>query len=271
LNNVLEMRGVSKSFGGLAALSDVNLTVPEGSIVSIIGPNGAGKTTFFNVVTGFYPIDRGEILLNGKSIKGLSPAHISRKGIARTFQNIRLFKGMNAIENVMVGMENRLSAGLFGILTRTRKVRLEEERVRLEAYRLLKFVGIEEYAEYMSQHLSYGIQRRLEIARALASRPSILMLDEPAAGMNPQETEKLTDLIMRLRDELNVTIMLIEHDLKLVMKLSERIHVLDYGKKIAEGTPEEIRNDPRVIEAYLGKSEEESEQEHAAVREVETC
>lgn len=258
MSHVLEIKGITKRFGGLTAVSDVSVAIQKGTITAVIGPNGAGKTTFFNMVTGFYIPDEGEILLDGKSIKGLRPDIIASKGISRTFQNIRLFKEMTALENVMVGMDSKLRSGLMGIIANGKKVKEEEKRIKVEAYRILKYVGIDHIANHQAHSLPYGVQRRLEIARALASQPKIILLDEPAAGMNPRETLELTDFIFRLRDELNLTIVLIEHDMKLVMKLSENIHVLDYGQKIAEGNPEEIRNNKRVIEAYLGKSSEEA-------------
>lgn len=255
---LLEANGLTKRFGGLVANDNVTIKIEQGTITAVIGPNGAGKTTFFNMITGFYVPDEGEILLNGKSIKGLRPDQVAGNGITRTFQNIRLFKEMTALENVMVGVHSRLSAGILGILFNTKKVREEEERSRVEAYKLLEYVGIEHIANEAAGSLPYGLQRRLEIARALATNPKIILLDEPAAGMNPRETIEITDFIRQLRTELDLTIILIEHDMKLVMGLSEYIHVLDYGKKIAEGTPEEIRNNPRVIEAYLGKSATEA-------------
>ncbi|NGQ97015.1 ABC transporter ATP-binding protein [Brevibacillus sp. SYP-B805] len=255
---LLEANGLTKRFGGLVANQDVTVKIEKGTITAVIGPNGAGKTTFFNMITGFYEPDEGDILLNGQSIKGLRPDQIAERGITRTFQNIRLFKEMTALENVMVGLHSRLSAGLLGILFNSKKVREEEERARVEAYKLLQYVGIEEIANEAAGSLPYGLQRRLEIARALATNPQIILLDEPAAGMNPRETVEMTDFIRRLKRELDLTIILIEHDMKLVMGLSEYIHVLDYGRKIAEGTPEEIRNNPTVIEAYLGKSATEA-------------
>lgn len=251
---LLEANGLTKRFGGLVANQDVTVKVDKGTITAVIGPNGAGKTTFFNMITGFYVPDEGDILLNGKSIKGLRPDQIASQGITRTFQNIRLFKEMTALENVMVGVHSRLSAGLLGILFNSKRVREEEERARVEAYQLLEYVGIEHIANEAAGSLPYGFQRKLEIARALATNPQIILLDEPAAGMNPRETVEMTEFIRRLKRELDLTIILIEHDMKLVMGLSEYIHVLDYGRKIAEGTPEEIRNNPAVIEAYLGKS-----------------
>jgi branched-chain amino acid transport system ATP-binding protein len=252
---LLEIKNVTKKFGGLTAVNDVSVDIYKGTITAVIGPNGAGKTTFFNMITGFYKPDGGDILLDGQSIKGNRPDQVSAKGIARTFQNIRLFKEMTAIENVMVGMDTKLRSGLMGIIFNLPRVKQEEERVKVEAYRLLQFVGIEDIANSEAGGLPYGVQRRLEIARALAMKPKILLLDEPAAGMNPRETVELTDFIRHLRNKLDLTIVLIEHDMKLVMDLSEHIHVLDYGQKIAEGTPEEIRNNPRVIEAYLGSGE----------------
>ncbi|MGO0059047.1 ABC transporter ATP-binding protein [Brevibacillus fluminis] len=255
---LLEANGLTKRFGGLVANENVTIKIEKGTITAVIGPNGAGKTTFFNMITGFYVPDEGEILLNGKSIKGLRPDQIAGNGITRTFQNIRLFKEMTALENVMVGVHSRLKAGILGILFNTKRVREEEERARVEAYKLLEYVGIAHIANEAAGSLPYGLQRRLEIARALATNPHIILLDEPAAGMNPRETIEITDFIRKLKNELDLTIILIEHDMKLVMGLSEYIHVLDYGKKIAEGTPEEIRSNPRVIEAYLGKSATEA-------------
>ncbi|USG66415.1 ABC transporter ATP-binding protein [Brevibacillus ruminantium] len=251
---LLEANGLTKRFGGLVANQDVTVKIEEGSITAVIGPNGAGKTTFFNMVTGFYEPDEGDVLLDGKSIKGLRPDQIAERGITRTFQNIRLFKQMSALENVMVGTHSRLSAGILGIMFNTKRVREEEERAKVEAYQLMEYVGIADVANEAAGSLPYGLQRRLEIARALATNPKIILLDEPAAGMNPRETIEMTDFIRKLKSELGLTIILIEHDMKLVMGLSEYIHVLDYGRKIAEGTPEQIRNNPNVIEAYLGKS-----------------
>mgnify|MGYP001470469928 FL=1 len=254
---LLEAVGLTKRFGGLVANDNITIRIEKGSITAVIGPNGAGKTTFFNMITGFYEPDDGDILLDGRSIKGLRPDQIASQGITRTFQNIRLFKQMTALENVMVGVHSRLSAGMLGILFKTKKVREEEELVRLEAYQLMEYVGIADVANETAGSLPYGLQRRLEIARALATNPKIILLDEPAAGMNPRETHEMTEFIRRLKKELDLTIILIEHDMKLVMGLSEYIHVLDYGRKIAEGTPEQIRNNPSVIEAYLGKSASE--------------
>ncbi|UFJ41021.1 ABC transporter ATP-binding protein [Brevibacillus humidisoli] len=251
---LLEAKGLTKRFGGLVANENVTVEIEKGTITAVIGPNGAGKTTFFNMITGFYEPDEGEVLLNGKKIHGLRPDQIAERGITRTFQNIRLFKQMTALENVMVGKHSRLQAGMLGILLASKRVKEEEERARVEAYQLLEYVGIAHVANEEAGSLPYGLQRRLEIARALATKPQIILLDEPAAGMNPRETVEMTQFIRRMRDELKLTIILIEHDMKLVMGLSEYIHVLDHGQKIAEGTPEVIRTNPQVIEAYLGKS-----------------
>ncbi|MCS7087952.1 MAG: ABC transporter ATP-binding protein [Thermoflexales bacterium] len=250
---LLEAENITKVFGGLMAVNSVSLTVEKGSIVSVIGPNGAGKTTFFNVLTGIYKPDGGTIRFDGETITGLRPDQITQRGIARTFQNIRLFGNMTALENVMVGMHSRLRAGVWGAIFQTPQVRQEETRARQRARELLAFVGLERRMDELAKNLPYGDQRRLEIARALATQPKLILLDEPTAGMNPQETAEATELIRRLRDELGITVVLIEHDMRVVMTISERITVLDYGSKIAEGKPEEIRTNPRVIEAYLGR------------------
>ncbi|MGI9082285.1 MAG: ABC transporter ATP-binding protein [Thermoleophilaceae bacterium] len=253
---LLEARAVSKIFGGLVAVDGVDFAVPPRSIVSIIGPNGAGKTTFFNMLTGLYRPSAGRIRFGEKDITGRRPDRILALGIARTFQNIRLFSTMSALENVLVGQHARMKATLFGSILRPPWVRTEERKVREKGRELLTYVGLrDELHEEMSANLSYGDQRRVEIARALASDPSLLLLDEPTAGMNPQESERLTAFMERVRDERDLTILLIEHDMKVVMGVSERITVLDHGERIAEGTPAEVRANQRVIEAYLGRTE----------------
>ena len=253
---ILSTVSVTKVFGGLLAVSDVSIDVKPKSIVSIIGPNGAGKTTFFNMLTGLYRPTAGRITFDGGDVTARRPDIITSLGVARTFQNIRLFSTMSALENVMVGRHARMSAGLFGSILRTPSVRREEAAVTERAREMLDYVGLaKDLHEQTAANLSYGDQRRVEIARALASDPKLLLLDEPTAGMNPQESAQLTQFMDQLRRELDLTILLIEHDMKVVMGVSEHIWVLDHGEKIAEGEPDEIRTNDRVIEAYLGKQE----------------
>jgi branched-chain amino acid transport system ATP-binding protein len=255
---ILEVKNLTMDFGGLRALDKLDLDVNEGEIVALIGPNGAGKTTFFNCITGIHPPTRGEMIIlppgeKQKRLNGLKPNQVTERGLARTFQNIRLFQNMTVLENVMIGRDCRLSAGISGAIFRTRSTIKEESEVVRDSYTILEKIGLAGYVNELAMNLPYGAQRRLEIARAMATEPFMLLLDEPAAGMNPQETKELDDLILWIRDNEQISILLIEHDMRLVMSLSDRIIVVDYGKKIAQGTPKEIKDNPAVIKAYLGE------------------
>lgn len=255
---ILEVKNLTMDFGGLRALDSLDLDVVEGEIAALIGPNGAGKTTFFNCITGLHSPTKGDMIISppGKKqerLNGLKPNHVTERGLARTFQNIRLFQNMTVLENVMIGRHCRMSAGIAGAIFRGRSTRREEKEVVRASYIILEKIGLTEFINELAMNLPYGAQRRLEIARAMATEPFILLLDEPAAGMNPQETKELDDLILWIRDNEKISILLIEHDMKLVMSLSDRIFVVDYGKKIAQGTPAEIKNNPAVIKAYLGE------------------